>query len=510
MDPGKVYAWNWIPASGHSGGILCGINLDRFDIISVEVGTFSIAAIVLEKKMNRKIKLVTVYGPAHDDKKELFLTEISNVCSHSYPMLIGGDFNILRFSSEKNKNFKVNKFSDMFNYIINSHELRDIHITGGLFTWSNNQSEPTLEKLDRILMNEEWENIFPLTNIRKIPRYLSDHNPLILSSDQDQPQKFKTFCFETAWLKHHDFMPKIKEIWEKPIQSKSAIDTWTIKIKRVKKFLTGWGQSLRGHTRKYKNILQEELLALEQAEEQNTLPSPLLDRKTFIQTELLKLLEEEELYWHKRANSNWLMRGDNNTEFFHRVANGKKRKNTIFSLVGDDGVIEGDEEIREHATQFYKSLFGSPDKPNTHLNPNCWDGNEKVDSFENEQLVRPFTEEEIKKVVMSLEKNTAPGPDHIPAEFFQVCWNIIKKDIIAMFEDFADHKLDIGRLNYGSITLIPKVKEANKLQQYRPISLLNVIYKIFTKTLMLRMEHILERIINKSQTAFLKGRNIMD
>lgn len=106
-----------------SGGILCGINLDRFDIISVEVGTFSIASLVLEKKTNKKFKLVTVYGPAHDDKKELFLSELSNVCSsHSHPMLIGGDFNILRFSSEKNKNFRGNKFSDMFNYIINSHE----------------------------------------------------------------------------------------------------------------------------------------------------------------------------------------------------------------------------------------------------------------------------------------------------------------------------------------------------------------------------------------------------
>lgn len=76
-------------------------------------------------------------------------------------------------------------------------------------------------------------------------------------------------------------------------------------------------------------------------------------------------------------------------------------------------------------------------------------------------------------------------------------------------EIFADHKLDIGRLNYGSITLIPKIKEANRIQQYRHIPL-NVVYKIFTKALMLRMEQILERIINKSQNAFLKDRNIMD
>lgn len=52
---------------------------------------------------------------------------------------------------------------------------------------------------------------------------------------------------------------------------------------------------------------------------------------------------------------------------------------------------------------------------------------------------------------------------------------------MAMFTNFADLNLDVGRLNYGSITQIPKVKEANKIQQYRPISLLNVIYKFSQK-----------------------------
>jgi mannosylglycoprotein endo-beta-mannosidase len=99
---------------------------------------------------------------------------------------------------------------------------------------------------------------------------------------------------------------------------------------RVKKFLKGWGQSLKGHTRKYKLILKEELESLEKQEEELRLSADLLNRKTFIQTELLRLLEEEEAYWHKRSNSMWLLKGDNNTTFFHRVANGKKRKNTFF------------------------------------------------------------------------------------------------------------------------------------------------------------------------------------
>lgn len=79
-----------------------------------------------------------------------------------------------------------------------------------------------------------------------------------------------------------------------------------------------------------------------------------------------------------------------------------------------------------------------------------------------------------------------------------------------MFAEFYDGKLDLKRLNYGTITLLQKTKEANKIQQYRPICLLNVIYKIFTKVLMMRLETIMRKIINKSQNAFIKGRNIMD
>jgi len=65
----------------------------------------------------------------------------------------------------------------------------------------------------------------------------------------------------------------------------------------------------------------------------------------------LRLAEEEEIYWHKRSKSTWLLKGDSNTSFFHRMANGKeKKKNTIFSLKHENQTIEGDGALVEHAT----------------------------------------------------------------------------------------------------------------------------------------------------------------
>jgi len=79
-----------------------------------------------------------------------------------------------------------------------------------------------------------------------------------------------------------------------------------------------------------------------------------------------------------------------------------------------------------------------------------------------------------------------------------------------MFDDFHKGNMDIKRLNYGIITLVPKVKEANNIKQYRPICLLNVDFKIFTKALNNRFIPIAKEVIGGSQTGFIKGRNILE
>ncbi|WVZ94444.1 hypothetical protein U9M48_040333 [Paspalum notatum var. saurae] len=70
--------------------------------------------------------------------------------------------------------------------------------------------------------------------------------------------------------------------------------------------------------------------------------------------------------------------------------------------------------------------------------------------------------------------------------------------------------LPLFNLNFEVITLIPKVQEANVIQQYRPICLLNVSYKIFTKVATNRLSSVAEKVVSPTQTAFIKGRNILE
>ena len=71
-----------------------------------------------------------------------------------------------------------------------------------------------------------------------------------------------------------------------------------------------------------------------------------------------------------------------------------------------------------------------------------------------------------------METNKVDGPDKIPIKFYQHCWEIVKADIVNYLM-ISKKKVDISRINYGINTLLPRIKEASKIQQFRPICLLN-------------------------------------
>jgi hypothetical protein len=182
----------------------------------------------------------------------------------------------------------------------------------------------------------------------------------------------------------------------------------------------------------------------------------------------------------------------------------------MFSLKENDILIEGTDNLISHATAYYKNLFGPAPGNILDFDPNMWNPHEKLSEEENLILTRPFSVDEVKVALFSMAPNKAPGPNNIPIEFYQHCWDIIKWDVMNLFHAFHAGSLDVARLNYGIITLLPKVSGADKITQYRPICLLRCIYKLITKTLTLRIEPYASKMIGKNQNAFMKKRCIVD
>jgi hypothetical protein len=78
-------------------------------------------------------------------------------------------------------------------------------------------------------------------------------------------------------------------------------------------------------------------------------------------------------------------------------------------------------------------------------------------------------------------------------------------DILQMFSVLHAGQLELLRLNFGEVILLPKVNEAERIQQYRPICLLNVSFKTFTKVATIRLNTVADHVVQPSQTALMQG-----
>jgi hypothetical protein len=97
-----------------------------------------------------------------------------------------------------------------------------------------------------------------------------------------------------------------------------------------------------------------------------------------------------------------------------------------------------------------------------------WENEEILSTEDNKRLCRPFYRNETENDLFQMEHNKASGTDSISIEFFQSCWGIAKKDIIEMINDFHKGRLNVSRLKYVIITLLPNLAEALKFNNSDP------------------------------------------
>ena len=337
---------------------------------------------------------------------------------------------------------------------------------------------------------------------------MSDHAPLIVNLGLNTQKVVRPFKFELCWFLREDLVNVVGKVWVDYYRGKSRADKWQNRGRKLRKVLKGWNLNYVWLYKKQKKVLSAAIDEIDRESERVGLSNEKYLLRKHLDTQLNKIYKEEEVMWFQRAKEQEILEGDALTSYFISKASGRKRKNKIDSLTQEDGVIEGDEEILDYATNFYKKLFGPNDNVgNVTINLPM---SSVLSETDKEKLCQAFSMEEIKYAVFQMKKNKAPGPDGLPIEFYQVFWNLVSNDLFHMFQDWYNGALDVSRFNYGLLTLLPKSNDANSIQQYRPICLLNVIFKIFTKVVNNRANSIANKVVSPVQSAFIKGRFILD
>ncbi|KAE8779382.1 hypothetical protein D1007_47593 [Hordeum vulgare] len=218
--------------------------------------------------------------------------------------------------------------------------------------------------------------------------------------------------------------------------------------------MKGWGANLGADLRARKGALLGQLKALDDlADGPGLSPDDWLPRNS-LDTLLMDIFKNEELFWQCRGGQNWLLKGDANTAYFQAIANGRRRKCAIPSLWDGDVLLESPEDTSSHIYSFYKELFSAELRGGASLCEDFWPPADQVSDAENAELTLPFSPEEVGQAIA----------------FVKVC-----SVIMPMFQEFYIGTLDMGRINLGVIALIPKVVGASDIRQFRPITVINVL-----------------------------------
>ncbi|KAK3184888.1 hypothetical protein Dsin_032174 [Dipteronia sinensis] len=134
----------------------------------------------------------------------------------------------------------------------------------------------------------------------------------------------------------------------------------------------------------------------------------------------------------------------------------------------------------------------------------------KLSKRRSDFLDSPFIATEVKKAIFDMFPTKAPGIDGMPALFYQKYWDTVGDTVTQACLRCLNNGDPLDKVNQTLIALIPKVQNANRMVDFRPISLCNMTYKIVAKTLANRFRLVLNDVVLESQSAFVPERLISD
>lgn len=200
---------------------------------------------------------------------------------------------------------------------------------------------------------------------------------------------------------------------------------------------------------------------------------------------------------------------------FFRVVQARLNYNAIRSFILPSGVVISDPlQMTTHAIQHFQSILGPLLLPPVPLlSTSSWF--QSLSLFfcsppEAQLMLSLPTPEEITKVLLRLNPNKAPGPDGLTSGFYKAAWDIVGSEVISSISQLFTSSYLPTAANSTILSLVPKRPGASLITDYRPISCLNTVYKTISRLIVKRLKPILSTFIVPNQTAFVKGRLLVE
>jgi hypothetical protein len=173
---------------------------------------------------------------------------------------------MIRRAREKNKGSVNRRVMRQFNNTIDDLHLLELELTDRAFTWSNEQLNPTMTKIDRFLATTEWHDLFPSADLRSMCTMTSDHCPLIMQS-HSLGSPYHGFRFESFWPQIEGFNEVVNQAWNSTVNTDNAILRLHVRMSRTTKALLVWRRNTVGNFKVQMAIIQIILTLLEKAQE---------------------------------------------------------------------------------------------------------------------------------------------------------------------------------------------------------------------------------------------------
>ena len=189
------------------------------------------------------------------------------------------------------------------------------------------------------------------------------------------------------------------------------------------------------------------------------------------------------------------------------MANAHRRRNCLKNICINGRKLDKEVDIKVGMVDAFQNLLSAPSSWSSPLLDLAFNG---IRSEEAAKLEETFLEDEIWTTIFGLNSDKSLGLDGFPLAFWTFSWDFVKNEVLGFFKEFHEQARFVKNLNATFLILIPKKHIVEDFKDLRPINLVGGLYKILTKVLANKIKRVMDKVISKSQNAFVEGRQILD